>query len=74
MSILVGRQGTKENVSVFVCDAKDCSEAQLELAKAAVKRLKTLRHPGVVTYIDSAEVRLLCAAVLLPDIRWMFDR
>ncbi|XP_043214943.1 N-terminal kinase-like protein [Amphibalanus amphitrite] len=48
------RKGTTQDVSVFVCDAKD-SPAQLELAKTAVKRLKTLRHPGVVTYIDSTE-------------------
>lgn len=30
---------------------------QVKLAKSALKRLKTLRHPNVVTYVDSLEVR-----------------
>lgn len=48
-------QGTNEEVSVFVFDIKTGSETQLEIAKAAVKRLKTLRHPSVLTYLDSLE-------------------
>lgn len=27
----------------------------MEVAKASVKRLKTLRHPSVLTYLDSLE-------------------
>jgi len=47
---------TEENVSIFVLDAKaGGSGTQLALAKAAVKRLKTLRHPNILTYIDSLE-------------------
>ncbi|XP_064211864.1 N-terminal kinase-like protein [Tribolium castaneum] len=49
------RKGTNEEVSVFVFDIKGGSETQLEIAKAAVKRLKTLRHPSILTYLDSYE-------------------
>ncbi|BES91372.1 STYKc [Nesidiocoris tenuis] len=50
------RQGihkvTKDVVSVFCHNKKDvgCTEA-----RAALKRLKTLRHPNILTYIDSKE-------------------
>lgn len=40
---------------MFVYDIKNGSETQLEIAKGAVKRLKTLRHPSVLTYLDSLE-------------------
>lgn len=42
-------------MSIFVFDIKNGSETQLEVAKAAIKRLKTLRHPSVLTYLDSFE-------------------
>lgn len=40
---------------MFAFDIKSSSEIQLEIAKASVKRLKTLRHPSILTYIDSVE-------------------
>ncbi len=43
------RPGTR--CSVFVCADPDLSPA----ASAAVKRMKTLRHPSVLTYLDSSE-------------------
>nr|XP_022904502.1 N-terminal kinase-like protein isoform X1 [Onthophagus taurus] len=49
------KKGTSEEVSVFVFDIKNSSEVSLDIAKAAVKRLKTLRHPSVLTYLDSFE-------------------
>ncbi|KAF7266767.1 N-terminal kinase-like protein yata [Rhynchophorus ferrugineus] len=49
------KKGTNEEVSIFVYDIKSGSEAQLDIAKAAVKRLKTLRHPSILTYLDSLE-------------------
>ncbi|CAH0550341.1 unnamed protein product [Brassicogethes aeneus] len=49
------KKGSNEEVSVFVFDIKNSSEAQLEIAKSSIKRLKTLRHPSVLTYIDSLE-------------------
>jgi hypothetical protein len=51
-------QGITESISIFVLDVKNwASETQLELGKAAVKRLKTLHHLNVLTYIDSLEVK-----------------
>lgn len=49
------RKGSAEEVSVFMYDIKTGSETQLDVAKAAVKRLKTLRHPSVLTFLDSLE-------------------
>ena len=59
-----GTQKTTSNkVSVFVCSESDSSK--LASANAAVKKLKTLRHPSVVLYIDSSQESekppLLCA-------------
>lgn len=45
-----------EDVSVFVFDVKNGGEQQLDIARSAVKRLKTLRHPSILAYIDSLEV------------------
>ena len=44
-------QCNKKPVSVFVSNGSD-----LVASSAAVKRLKTLRHPSVVVYIDSIKV------------------
>ncbi|XP_008207719.1 N-terminal kinase-like protein isoform X2 [Nasonia vitripennis] len=44
-----------EEVSVFVFQVKPGAEYQLEIARAAVKRLKTLRHPSILAYLDSLE-------------------
>lgn len=49
------RKNTNEEVSVFVYEIKSGSEAKLELAKASVKRLKTLRHPSILQFLDSLE-------------------
>lgn len=45
-----GRRKTAEHedVSVFIYDIKTGSDVKLELARESVKRLKTLRHPGVL--------------------------
>ncbi|XP_050294202.1 N-terminal kinase-like protein [Anthonomus grandis grandis] len=49
------KKGSNEEVSVFVYDQKSGSDSHLDIAKAAIKRLKTLRHPSVLTYLDSLE-------------------
>ncbi|XP_021696640.1 N-terminal kinase-like protein isoform X1 [Aedes aegypti] len=50
------RKGTNgEEVSVFVYDIKNGTDVKLELARAAVKRLKTLRHPSILQFLDSLE-------------------
>lgn len=49
------RKGSTEEVSIFVFDIRNRSESQFDTAKSAVKRLKTLRHPSILTYLDSFE-------------------
>lgn len=49
------RKGSEEQVSIFTYEIKTGSEAQFELAKASLKRIKTLRHPSVLQYLDSFE-------------------
>ncbi|XP_030369431.1 N-terminal kinase-like protein [Scaptodrosophila lebanonensis] len=49
------RKGTQEEVSVFIYDIRSGSDTKCELAKAALKRLKTLRHPSILQYLDSLE-------------------
>ncbi|XP_075556334.1 N-terminal kinase-like protein yata [Dermacentor variabilis] len=49
------KKGGDQDVSVFVFEAKSGSESLLDTAKASVKRLKTLRHPNVLQYVDSLE-------------------
>jgi len=52
---------TGEDVSVFVFDVKNGGEKQLDIARLAVKRLKTLRHPSILAYLDSLEVGIVLA-------------
>jgi hypothetical protein len=49
------RKNSNEEVSIFVYDIKNGSDVKLELAKSFLKRLKTLRHPSVLQFLDSAE-------------------
>lgn len=49
------KKGGDQDVSVFVFEAKAGNESLLDTAKASVKRLKTLRHPNILQYVDSLE-------------------
>ncbi|KAH8293994.1 hypothetical protein KR054_007226 [Drosophila jambulina] len=49
------RKTTLEEVSVFVYDIRSGSDTKCDLAKASLKRLKTLRHPSILQYLDSLE-------------------
>ncbi|XP_076164330.1 N-terminal kinase-like protein yata isoform X2 [Ptiloglossa arizonensis] len=44
-----------EDVSVFVFEFKNGNEHLLDIVRSAVKRLKTLRHPSILAYLDSLE-------------------
>jgi len=55
-------------VSVFTCDAKESSPEELHLAKTACKRLKTLRHPNIIKFLDSFESESLVYVVTEPVI------
>lgn len=43
-------------MSVFVYEIAQGTELQTQLAKAAFKRMKTLRHPNILAYVDGLEV------------------
>nr|AAG17902.1 telomerase regulation-associated protein [Homo sapiens] len=49
------RRATGSPVSIFVYDVKPGAEEQTQVAKAAFKRFKTLRHPNILAYIDGLE-------------------
>nr|XP_031304268.1 N-terminal kinase-like protein isoform X4 [Camelus dromedarius] len=49
------QKATGSPVSIFVYDVKPGAEEQTQVAKAAFKRLKTLRHPNILAYIDGLE-------------------
>uniref|UniRef100_A0A1A8RF25 N-terminal kinase-like protein n=1 Tax=Nothobranchius rachovii TaxID=451742 RepID=A0A1A8RF25_9TELE len=49
------RKTTGDPVSVFVYDVSQGTEQQTQLAKAAFKRMKTLRHPNILAYVDGLE-------------------
>lgn len=46
-------------MSVFVYEVAQGTEQQTQLAKAAFKRMKTLRHPNILAYVDGLEVYLV---------------
>jgi SCY1-like protein 1 len=53
--------GTKRedgsNCSIFSFDAV-ANKSRLPLAKNALKKLRTMRHPGVIRVLDAVEVRV----------------
>ncbi|KAM9795442.1 N-terminal kinase-like protein [Neosynchiropus ocellatus] len=49
------KKANGEPVSVFVYDVAQGTEQQTQLAKAAFKRMKTLRHPNILAYVDGLE-------------------
>uniref|UniRef100_A0A8D3CB87 N-terminal kinase-like protein n=1 Tax=Scophthalmus maximus TaxID=52904 RepID=A0A8D3CB87_SCOMX len=49
------RKTNGEPVSVFVYEVSQGTDPQTQLAKAAVKRMKTLRHPNILAYVDGLE-------------------
>nr|XP_048712995.1 N-terminal kinase-like protein isoform X2 [Caretta caretta] len=59
-------QTTGDLVSVFVYEIKPNSDEQTQVAKAAFKRLKTLRHPNILSYIDGLETEKCLHVVTEP--------
>ncbi|KAG9510210.1 N-terminal kinase-like protein [Fragariocoptes setiger] len=49
------KKSTAEPLSVFRYDFLDPTLPEVEQARASLKRLKTLRHPSILKYIDSLE-------------------
>lgn len=52
-------------MSVFLYEVAQGTEQQTQLAKAAFKRMKTLRHPNILAYVDGLEV-CVCVCLALP--------
>lgn len=46
---------------MFLYELAQGTEQQTQLAKAAFKRMKTLRHPNILAYVDGLEVCVLMA-------------
>ncbi|XP_013069379.2 N-terminal kinase-like protein isoform X1 [Biomphalaria glabrata] len=49
------KKANGESVSIFAFDVKSASDALVQTAKASLKRLKTLRHPNILTFLDGVE-------------------
>ncbi|XP_022105300.1 N-terminal kinase-like protein [Acanthaster planci] len=50
-------------VSIFALDAKSSSSAAVERGKTAHKRMKTIRHPNFLQYLDGLETDTIIYAV-----------
>lgn len=50
-------QEDSSNCSIFSFEINANNRSRVPLAKNALRKLKTLRHPGVVKILDSVEVR-----------------
>ncbi|XP_047738542.1 N-terminal kinase-like protein [Hyalella azteca] len=70
------KKGCGTAFSAFVCHGSVHNNTELELARSAVQRLKSLRHPCILHYVDSLEsdkaVYLITTAVS-PLISWLLD-
>ncbi|XP_074630282.1 N-terminal kinase-like protein [Acropora palmata] len=60
------KKGNGESVSIFVHDVKTSSEDKIQTAKLALRRLKTLRHPNILRYIDGLESEMVIYLVTEP--------
>ncbi|KAI7690161.1 hypothetical protein SSS_04948 [Sarcoptes scabiei] len=49
------RKSNNEEVTIFRYEAKPNESSYFELAKNTLKRIKTLRHPSILSYLDSLE-------------------
>lgn len=58
-------------MSVFVYEVAQGTEQQTQLAKAAFKRMKTLRHPNILAYVDGLEVCLCVDTASVSNIEKM---
>ena len=71
----LSKADSSESVTIFVLNKKSCSSADLLRAQNTVQRLKTIRHPNVLKYLDSIETDsaiLLATEKVIPlvDVQW----
>lgn len=61
------KKSSGEAVSIFVFESSNAeSQTLFDIAKSALKRAKTLRHPSIITYVDSLETDKLIYLVVEP--------
>ncbi|KAF6039656.1 SCYL1 [Bugula neritina] len=60
------KKTTGEECSIFAFDLKAASDGEAQVAKSSFKRMKTLRHPNLVTYIDGLESEKVLYVVTEP--------
>lgn len=58
-ALTVSKQEDGSNCSIFSFDITT-SRGGLPLARNALKKLRTMRHPGVIKVFDTVEVSALC--------------
>ncbi|GBP65937.1 N-terminal kinase-like protein [Eumeta japonica] len=49
------RGSNQDEVSIFLFDVQKNSETLFDIAKASLKKLKTMRHPSLLHFLDSCE-------------------
>lgn len=49
------KKGSNEAISIFRFDFKEPNNSLIDRAKQSLKRIKTLRHPSILKYVDSCE-------------------
>jgi len=54
-SLMATSQENKSDCSIFTFDVSE-NKSRLPLARNAVRKLRTLRHPGVIKVLDTVEV------------------
>ncbi len=54
-SLMASSQENKSDCSIFTFDVLE-NKSRLPLARNAVRKLRTLRHPGVIKVLDTVEV------------------
>lgn len=66
------RQGTAKDtgdpVSIFILTGNNAQDAHLIAARNGAKRLRTLRHPNVLSFLHSTEVEKEDGGVMKPTI------
>lgn len=70
------KKGTNQPVSIFRFDFKESTNSLVERARQSLKRIKTLRHPSILKYIDSSETdKSICIVTeaIVPLVEYLKD-
>lgn len=70
------KRGAQDEVSIFLFDVQKNSETLFDIAKASLKRLKTMRHPTVLHFLDSCETEkflYVATEVVVPLVVYLED-